>query len=224
VVTRDLSEFSWHTGGPVRALAEGERRPALFRDLGPAATLRLLRGELPRLAGPTSPVTYARTVDYTEPYSDHERFGRLALLPWGPWRPWHSGLAEVFVADAETRFDPTCMALAPDDALARIARESRLLTSASEAGEVLGRHHGEWLAALADRLEGFTRELAVVERAMAPLRRAYQSARGDERARSREWMAARGLDESDLCAPWHHLPRARRDHVVDALSRGQPWR
>lgn len=221
-MTRDLTEFSWHTGAPVRALVEGERCPALFRDLGPEATLRLLRGGLPRLAGPTSPVTYARTVDYAEPYADHEHFGRLALLPWGRWRPWHSGLAEVFVTDAETRFDPTCMVLAPDEDLARVARESAQLSSVAEVAELLGRHHREWLASLAHRLEGFARELAAVERAMTPLRRAYQSADGDERSRSRAWMAARDLDESDLCAPWHHLPRARRDFVVDALSRGEP--
>lgn len=219
-MTRDLTIFSWHTGGPVRALGEGERCPALFRDLGPAAMLRLLRGGLPRLAGPTSPVTYARTVDYVEPYVDHEDFGRVAMLPWGTWRPWHAGMAEVYVTDAETRFDPSCMTVAPGEVLTSVAREAPRLRTMAELGEVLGRHHGEWCEALAARLDVFGKELDEVERVMEPLRRAFQSGDRAERSRAREWMASRALAESDLCSPWHHLPRERRAFVLDALERG----
>ena len=103
MVARDLTAFSWHTGGPVRALHEGERCPALYRDLGAVAMLRLLRGQLPRLAGPASPVTYMRTAGYVEPYTDHEHFGRVMLLPFGSWTPWHAGIADVYVTDADAR-------------------------------------------------------------------------------------------------------------------------
>jgi hypothetical protein len=32
-------------------------------------------------------------------------------------------------------------------------------------------------------------------------------------------MAQVGLDEADLCAAWHHLPRERRGFIEDALRR-----
>lgn len=224
MVTRDLSEFSWHTGGPVRPLDPDERCPALFRDLGPVATLTLLRGRLPRLAGPTSPVTYARTARYVEPYTDHEHFGRVALLPFGAWRPWHSGVAEVYVTDADARFDPACMSLVRDDIdLRALTDDARAMTSAAELREVLGPLHAEWSGHLARRLEDFVDELARVESALTPLRAAYQSPRDDERARARDRMGALGLVETDLCAPWHHVERGRRALVLDVIARGAPW-
>lgn len=224
-MTADLTGFSWHTGGPVRALAEGEAPPALYRDLGPEAMLRLLRGRLPRLAGPTSPVTYLRTADYVEPYEDHEHFGRLVLLPWGAWRPWHSGVERVYVTDADARFDPACMDVLPDDGgIARVSAEARAMASLAELRELLGgRHHDAWKAELGRRLETFTEELADVERAMAPLRRAYQSSDDDLRRRARDRMAERSITERDLCSPWHHLSRERRAQVLDAIGRGGLW-
>ncbi|MEZ4410456.1 MAG: hypothetical protein R3A52_28850 [Polyangiales bacterium] len=220
----DLSPFSWHTGGPVRPLDEGERAPALFRDLGPTATLALLDGRLPRLAGPTSPVTYSRTARYVEPYDDHEHFGRVAILPWSAARPWRSGVAEVFVLPAEARFDPRDMALVPDHAdLARVAREAPSMRSIDELREHLGAALvDEWSADLRPRLARFEAELARVESVLAPLRARYQSPRRDDRERARAWIDARGLDERDLCAPWHHLPRERRAFVLAALDGSAP--
>lgn len=224
MVTRDLSEFSWHTGGPVRRVDPDERCPALFRDLGPVATLTLLRGRLPRLAGPTSPVTYARTARYVEPYTDHEHFGRVALLPFGAWTPWHSGVSEVYVTDADARFDPACMSLVRDDLdLAKLSDDARAMTSIAELHEVLGPHHAGWSRHLARRLEDFTDELARVESALTPLRAAYQSPRDDERTRARARMDALSLTETDLCAPWHHVSKHRRAIVLDVVARGAPW-
>lgn len=224
MVTRDLSAFSWHTGGTVRLLDADERCPALFRDLGPVATLRLLRGRLPRLAGPTSPVTYARTARYIEPYTDHEHFGRVALLPFGAWTPWHAGVAEVYVTDADARFDPTCMGLVRDDTdLAKLSHDALSMRTIDELFEALGPQHRAWSSHLARRLEDFTDELDRVDLALTPLRAAYQSSRDGERQRARDRMAALGLVETDLCAPWHHLERARRDLVLDVIARGAPW-
>jgi hypothetical protein len=224
MVARDLTAYAWHTGGPVRALHEGERCPALYRDLGAVAMLRLLRGQLPRLAGPASPVTYMRTAHYVEPYTDHEHFGRVMLLPFGAWTPWHAGIADVYVTDADARFDPLCMDVVPDDRdLAALAREASRITSVDELYEALGPHHFEWKLSLARRLDGFTGELARVEAAMTPLRAAYQSQHDDVRRRARDRMGALSLTERDLCAPWHHLPRGRRDEVLDVLARGALW-
>lgn len=224
MVTRDLREYSWHTGAPVRGLDADERCPMLFRDLGPAATLALIRGRLPRLAGPTSPVTYARTARYVEPYTDHEHFGRVAMLAWGAWRPWHSGVAEVYVTDADARFDPECMSLVRDDIdLARLDSDARSMASIADLREALGPTHGEWSADLARRLDAFTEELTRVDAALTPLRAAYQSLDRDERARARDRMHRLSLTERDLCSPWHHVDRARRELVLDVLARGAPW-
>ena len=224
MVTRDLSVYSWHTGGAVRALDADERCPTLFRDLGPSATLALLRGRLPRLAGPTSPVTYARTARYVEPYADHEHFGRVVMLAWGAWRPWHSGVAEVYVTDADARFDPTCMSLVRDDIdLARLDTDARSMTKIDELGEALGPTHREWSAHLAHRLEAFAEELARVDAALTPLRAAYQTYSREERSRARDRMERLGLTELDLCSPWHHLDRSRREVVLGVIARGAPW-
>src|SRR5437660_12278491 len=76
----DLSGFRWHTGATLRPLATDEPCPVLFRDIGPAALALFLRGRLPRLAGPLSPIVYMRTADYVEPYTDFEKTGRLVML------------------------------------------------------------------------------------------------------------------------------------------------
>ena len=77
----DLSGFRWHTGATLRPVQPGEACPVLFRDIGPAALALFLRGRLRRLAGPLSPLVYLRTADYTEPYTDYERTGRLVVQP-----------------------------------------------------------------------------------------------------------------------------------------------
>jgi hypothetical protein len=221
----DLGEFRWHTGGPVRPLGDGEPRPVLFRDLGPAATLRLLDGTLARLAGPTSPVTYLRTAAYREPFVEHGHFGRVAVLPCAGAAVWHAGIAEVFVTCAEARFEPRAMALVPDDGdLAALAREAAAMRDAGELREQLGgAAHDGWLADTAERLRGFGRELAEVEARFAPLRREFQARDRARRRRAREHMAALGVTEDDLCAAWHHIAPARRAELVALVRCSEPW-
>src|SRR3954469_6225574 len=98
----DLSGYRWHTGATLRPVNPGEGCPVLFRDIGPAALALFLRGRLPRLAGPPSPIVYMRTAEYVEPYTDFEQTGRLALLRPLGLRPWHSGLPHVYVARARS--------------------------------------------------------------------------------------------------------------------------
>jgi hypothetical protein len=221
---RDLREFRWHTGGAVRPLGAGEPRPVVFRDLGPAATLRLLEGRLARLAGPTSPVTYLRTAAYREPFVDHGHFGRIAVLPCAGAAVWHAGIAEVFIADAEARFEPGAMALVPDDGdLDALARQAAAMRDARELREQLGGAvHDDWLAATADRLRAFGTELAEAEARLAPLRRAFQAPDSARRRRARDDLAALGLTEVDLCAAWHHIAPARRAEVIDRVRGAGP--
>ena len=218
-MTVDLSAFRWHTGGAVRPLGDGEPRPALFRDLGPAATLWLLERRLPRLAGPTSPVTYLRTAQYREPFIEHGHFGRVLVLASARAPVWHAGIAEVFVAPADAAFEPGAMALVADDGdLAALARDAGAMRDVRELREHLGAGYDDWRAATADRLRDFARELAEVERHLAPLRRGFQSSDRDERRRTREQMARHGLTEHDLCAAWHHIAPVRRAEVIDIAA------
>jgi hypothetical protein len=219
---RDLREFSWHTGGAVRPLGDGEPRPVLFRDLGPAATLLLLDGRLLRLAGPTSPVTYLRTAAYREPFVEHGDFGRVVVLPCARAAVWHAGIAEVFVTDAAAGVEPGAMALVPDDTdLAALGQDAAAMRSTGELREHLGGAvHDGWLADTAERLRGFARELAEVEAGFGPLRRAFQATDNARRRRARARMAALGLTEVDLCAAWHHIAAARRAELIDLVRRG----
>jgi hypothetical protein len=76
--------------------------------------------------------------------------------------------------------------------------------------------------AVAESLLGLDRlgeELVRSEALAATLRHCLQS--GDRRARGRALheMERVGLDEADLCAAWHHLPRERRGYITEALRR-----
>src|SRR3954453_3119284 len=95
-----LSGFRWHTGATLRPVAPGEACPVLFRDIGPAALALFLRGKLPRLAGPLSPIVYMRTADHVEPYTDYEKTGRLVMLRPLAIGPWHSGVPHIYVSKA----------------------------------------------------------------------------------------------------------------------------
>jgi hypothetical protein len=217
----DLSGFRWHTGATLRAVRPGEVCPVLFRDIGPAALALFLRGRLRRLAGPLSPLVYLRTADYTEPYTDYERTGRLVVLRPLLLHPWHAGAAHVYVARAVPGVDETTVGFIPGEVpLAEAARLTCTLESVAQLREVFGgRAHdeavGESLAAL-DRLEA---ELSRTEVRAAPLRARLQSPDRAERERVRTELERVGLTETDLCAAWHHLPRARRGWIAEALQR-----
>jgi hypothetical protein len=217
----DLARFQWHTGAPLRPLAADEPCPILFRDLGPEALARFLRGTLPRLAGPLTPLTYLRTAAFREPYTDHESTGRVIVLRPLSLRPWHSGVPGVFVARAAPGIDDTLVGYVPGALdLTAVGRRAAAMRSTAELREELGGpiYDGQVRESLAS-LDRLGAELAASERAAAPLRRRLQSRDAGERRRAREGMAAAGITEDDLCAAYHHLPRERRAALHDALAR-----
>ena len=213
----DLARFRYHTGAPLRRVAPGEPCPVLFRDLGTLAMAAYLSGALARLAGPLTPLLYARTVRYREPYVDYEDIGRLVFIRPHELEPWHSGIAEVYVASASRRiaadavgYAPPGMTLAQVEALTAGARDGRELREA-----LGGRLHDEARRDAQARLEQFEAELREVEAVASRLRRAFQAESAALRAAARDEMARLGIVETDLCTTWHHLPRARRGELSE---------
>ncbi len=217
----DLSRFRWHTGAALRPLSADEPCPILFRDLGPEALARFLRGTLPRLAGPLTPITYLRTADFREPYTDFESTGRVVVLRPLALRPWHSGVPEVFVARAVPGVDEAIVGFVPGALdLAEVGRRALAMRHTAELREELGgAAYDELVREELDRLDRLGEELRTTERAAAPLRRRLQSRDAGERRRARDDMALCGIGEDDLCAAWHHLPRERRRALREALAR-----
>jgi hypothetical protein len=215
----DLSRFRWHTGAALRPIAPDEPCPILFRDLGPAALARFLRGTLERLAGPLSPITYLRTAAFAEPYVDHEATGRIIVIRPLALRPWHAGVPHVFVSRAAPGIDRAVVGFVPGGLdLAAVGRRAAGMRSTVELREELGGPvYDDLRAAELARLDRLGEELDATEAAAAPLRRRLQSRDAGERRRARDVMAAAGISEDDLCAAWHHLPRARREAVREAL-------
>jgi hypothetical protein len=217
----DLAGFRWHTGATPRPFAPAESCPVLFRDIGPAAQALFLRGRLPRLAGPLSPLVYMRTADYVEPYADHERTGRLLILRPLGLHPWHSGVPHVCVARARPGVDAATIGFVPGEmALTAAARMAHALTDTCQLREALGgRYYDEAVAESLHALDRLATELAQAEEFAAPLRGRLQSADRRQRERARAEMERVGLTEADLCTAWHHLPRDRRGWIADALRR-----
>jgi hypothetical protein len=218
-----LARFSYHTGGDLRPLDPDEPCPVLFRDIGPVAMARFLRGQLRRLAGPFSPIIYLRTEEYREPYTDFGRIGRLAFLRPLALHPWHSGIASIYVAHADRMAEASLIGFVHGDVpLARAAEQLAEARHTGELREAFGRH--EYDDARADtltRLDRLNAEHEAAERLAEPLRRRLQSCDSREREHARESMQRIGLDESDLCTAWHHLPGDRREIVVELLRQGQ---
>jgi hypothetical protein len=216
----DLSAFSYHTGTALRPVRADEPCPVLFRDLGLMATARFLRGDLRRLAGPLTPITYLRTHDYVEPYTDHEHIGRLILLRPLALAPWHSGLPHIYVARAIRWPECETLGFVPGDVpLAAAAALCANLRSTSELREALGgRHHDETVRDTLHRLERVAAELEAVEVRAGCLRRAFQAPNRRSRELARAEMHRLGITENDLCAAWHHLPRERRAFLGEVVA------
>jgi hypothetical protein len=214
-----LARFRWHTGAPLRPLAADEPCPVLFRDLGPVAMARFLRGELRRLAGPFSPIVYMRTDEYVEPYIDYERIGRLVFLRPLELEPWHSGVPTIYVAPATAMMDPDSIVFAPGDVpLAEAARLASELSNAAAWRDVLGeRAYAEARQTTLAQLELLNADLEQTEEQAGPVRAMLQSPEPHLRDLARRQMERAGIDETDLCAAWHHLSRARRDAVREGL-------
>jgi hypothetical protein len=220
----DLSGFRWHTGATLRPMSEEEVCPVLFRDIGPAALALFLRGRLRRLAGPMSPLVYMRTAEYAEPYTDHERTGRLVLLRPLLLLPWHAGVPHVHVALARPGIDARTVGFIPGDvSLPKAALLAREVEDVAQLREALGgRRYDEAVVESVLALDRLGEELACSEVRAAPLRRSLQSPDRAECERARAEMDRVGLTETDLCAAWHHLPRERRGQIAEMLRRLDP--
>jgi hypothetical protein len=215
----DLSRFRYHTGATLRRLAPEEPCRLLFRDIGPLAMARFLRGQLKRLAGPYAPILYTRTADYREPYVDYEPIGRLVFLqPKCLW-PWHSGVPTIFVASLRQTLEARIVGYVPPDLDLRAAE--RKLQGVNDVAELResfgGRCFDELVCETASSLDQLNRDHAAAEKDAEPLRRQLQSRLASESQSAKDWLVAHGLSESDLCTAWHHLPRQRRGHLQDAL-------
>jgi hypothetical protein len=220
----DLARYRYHTGAVLRPLTADEPCPVLFRDLGLLATARFLRGELRRLAGPLTPLTYVRTDGYVEPYTDHEHIGRLIFLRPLLLAPWHAGVPHVYVARATRAVDPGTVGFVPGHIpLAEAGRRCADLRNTGELRETLGGClHDEAALDTLHRLEVLATEQEVTEERAGPLRRAFQSHDCHCRERASEEMQRLGITENNLCAAWHHLPRERRAFLSEALAELDP--
>lgn len=215
----DLAGFRWNTGATLRPLARDEPCPVLFRDIGPAALAMFLRGALPRLAGPLSPIVYMRTAEFVEPYTDHERTGRLVILRPLALGPWHSGQPHIYVSRARMGVDldtvgfvPGAVSLSDAAKLVGGARDTRELRDA-----LGGRIHDEAVAESLYQLDRFAESLSCTEEIADPLRQLLHSANRADRERAQEAMTRVGLTEGDVCTAWHHIPRDRRAWIKEAL-------
>lgn len=217
----DLSGFRWNTGATLRPLAPDEVCPVLFRDIGPAALALFLRGTLPRLSGPLSPIVYMRTADYAEPYTDFERTGRLVILRPLALGPWHSGVPRIYVSRARPGVDFGTVGFVPGTVpLREAAQLAGGATNTRELRDALGgRIHDEAVAESLHQLDRFAVELERTEAVADPLRKRLHSATRAVRECAQAEMARVGLTESDVCAAWHHLPRERRAWIEEALAR-----
>jgi hypothetical protein len=219
-IGEDLSRFRFHTGATLVPLAPDEPCRVLFRDIGPWAMARFLRGQLKRLAGPFAPILYTRTADYREPYVDHEPVGRLVFLQPMLLRPWYSGVTTIYVASLRQSIDPNTVGFVPADI--DLVDAERWLQGVADIGtlrEALGgKRHDDAVAETLIALDRVNREHDASERWAEPLRRNLQSRDPAEAEQAREWLAGHELSEGDLCIAWHHLPRERRVRLCQSLQ------
>jgi hypothetical protein len=217
----NLARFRWHTGVEPTRVHEGDSLPVLFRDVGPEAVATFLRGGLQRLAGPVTPVTYLRTADYLEPYTDYARIGRLALLRPKEVHPWHSGVEHIFISAASHMPAINSLGFIPGTlTLSQAAAALAGARTREELREALGgAAYDELQSDSLGQLDDLNRECRESERWGAPCRRIFQKGTRDARQRLSEKLEAFGLGESDLCAAWHHLPIERRNLLKDVLPR-----
>ena len=216
----NLARFRYHTGATPRRLDADEPCPRLYRDIGPEAMARFLSGQLERLAGPLAPILYSRTAAYQEPYRDYEPVGRLVFLQPLELRPWFSGVANVYVAPVQCDARAVTVGFLPAD-VDPASAENLLdgVTNLLELRDSLGgRVYDEAVEETRLSLLRLNRDLAETEVIAEPLRRRLQSRDRRESDAAREWLAARGLGETDLCGAWHHLPRDRRARLREALG------
>jgi hypothetical protein len=215
----DLSRYRYYTGAQPLPVLPEESCPPLFRDLGFEAMATFLRGGLARLCGPVSPVTFLRTAEYREPYTDYGHIGRIMLLRPQEVRPWHSGIDTVYISARETSVQRDSMVFIPSQVtLLEASERFSTLATLSELHESFGANeYRDAIADTLDRLDLLKQSHAESERIAAPLRRLFQSMQQQERELARELMQKVQLSESDLCTAWHHLPDERRAEIQSRL-------
>jgi hypothetical protein len=208
----DLARFRWHTGAEPTPVRKDETVPILFRDIGPEAIARLLRGGLRRLAGPMTPITYLRTADYREPYTDYAAIGRLVLLRPREIEPWHSGIPHIFIAAASRMPSEESFGFVPGKIA--LGTAARVLAGTETVGDLRdafgGREYDEIQRESLSELDRLIKECHLIESLAVPLRIVFQTGTTSEQMRLAAELERYGLDETDLCTAWHHLPTARR--------------
>ena len=209
----DLRRYRWHTGAELRRVDPDQALEPLFRDIGTDALLLFLRGELRRLAGPMTPLTYTRTWRWQEPYVDYEQTGRLVFLRPHALEPWHSGVEHVYVAPASTRVSDDAFGYVPGDvSLREHAERLSDVRTRPELREALGGSlYDERLEHDRARLVSLHAEREESERRLRPLREALQ--RGEPEAR--EKLERLGIQESELCQAFHHVSREARARILE---------
>jgi hypothetical protein len=218
----DLRRYSYHTGAPLRGLDPDEPCPVLFRDIGPQAMERFLTGQLTRLAGPLSPITYMRTADYQEPYIDYGRIGRLIMLQPLELSPWHSGVDSIYVARSTRMTSSESLGFVPGDVDLKQAQQVLMgAENIAELRDILGpKAYDQSLRDSVQRLRRLNESSTATDKAGALLLREALKSRANER---REWamdcMKEHSVTESDLCTAWHHIPDARRAALCEIFSR-----
>lgn len=220
---QNLSRYRYHTGGLPTPLDPDEPCPVLFRDVGFEAMARFLNGELEWLCGPLSPVTYLRTTDYCEPYTDYIGIGRIMLLQPRSISPWRSGVESVFIASRKIQVDVDGMVFIPQEvSFSGDSAQFLYAKSIRDVEDIFGvRCYRDAKQETRLKLEQAIAEHAESETLAGPLRKLFQSADECERERARAQMQRLSLTESDLCTAWHHLPQQRREQIRWALAEFQ---
>lgn len=215
----NLARFRWHTGAEPTPVAAEESVPILFRDIGPEAMAQFLKSGLKRLAGPMTPITYLRTAEYREPYTDYARIGRLALLQPLEVQPWHSGLEHIFISGASRMPTSDSLGFIPGTLpLPQAAQMVAAVRNCEELREVLGgRDYDHLQKESLAQLEELNCDCSASEQWGIPCRRVFQTGSEDMRQELATELARFGLGESDLCTAWHHLPVERRNLLKAVL-------
>jgi hypothetical protein len=187
--------------------------------------VQFLRGALKRLAGPVTPITYLRTADYREPYTDYARIGRLALLRAREFQPWHSGVPHIFIAPAARMPEREYLGYVPGGvALQDAASILAAVRDRDELREAFGnREYDEACGEQVAELERLNQECQQAEQMAVPLRVLYQTGTPETQMRLRVALERAELTEQDFCAAWHHLPPQKRERLKEALPALAAW-
>jgi hypothetical protein len=159
-----------------------------------------------------TPITYLRTADYQEPYTDYAGIGRLVLLRPTEIEPWHSGVPHIFIAAASRMPSEGSYGFVPGRI--SLAKAASVLTGAATVEDLRdafgGREYDDIRHESLSELDRLIDESRRVETLAVPLRILFQTGNVAARTQLAMELARFGLSETDLCTAWHHLPAERR--------------